>query len=262
MPEDGDPGLEARPRRHRGGHGGGCGAPFGHDDDPARLSQSPAFLDLLAKSVDGYVFLGQEDLFAPAGQGDLHGQPAALAAHHLDDEDTLEGRGRVPDLIQGIEGDIDGRVGADGVVDAGDVVVDRRRDADHREAVPLGQDPGPRERAVAADDDEAVDPPRADLGQGRLLPLCGEERLFPGRFEDGPAEPDDVGDGAAIEGNEVAAHEPLIAAHHPFDEESLGHGRADDGPDRGVDAAAVSGQNGDLGHGPIISKNRHSHRPV
>ncbi|MCK7519628.1 MAG: hypothetical protein MZV64_18835 [Ignavibacteriales bacterium] len=62
----------------------------------------------------------------------------------------------------------------------GDVVVDSGRDADDREAVPLGQDPGPRERAVAADNDQPVDRPPPEVGQGRLLPLLGVRTPRPG----------------------------------------------------------------------------------
>ncbi len=235
---------------------------LGHDDDPAGLAPPAAFPDLFAQGLERHVLFREKDLFAAAGQGDLHGHPAALPAHHLDDEDALERGRRVPDLVHGIEGDIDGRVGPDGGLDAGDVVVDGRRDADDREAVTLGQDPGPGERAVAADDDEPVDAAGAEVGQGGLLAVLGAEPVGPGRLEDGPAEADDVGDGAVFEGDEVAVHEPLVAAQDALDQEPLGHGRADDGPDRGVDAGAIPGQNGDLGHGPIISKNRHSHRPV
>ena len=94
----------------------------------------------------------------------------------------------------------------------------------------------------------------AEMGQGGLLAVFVAELLGPGRFEDRPAEPDDVGDGAAVEGDEIAAHEPLVAAHDALDGEPAGHRRPDDGPDGRVDAAAVPRQEGDLLHGPDYSK--------
>ncbi len=162
--EDGDARLEPGRGRHRRGDGR-CRRPaLGDDDDPARLAPGASFLDLSAQGFERHVLFREQDLLAAAGQGDLHGEPAAFPAHDLDDENALEGRRRVPDLVDGVQGDVDGRVGPDGVFDAGDVVVDRGRDADDREAVSRGQDAGAGEGAVAADDDESFDRTGPDIG--------------------------------------------------------------------------------------------------
>ncbi|MCK7519627.1 MAG: hypothetical protein MZV64_18830 [Ignavibacteriales bacterium] len=46
-------------------------------------------------------------------------------------------------------------------------------------------------------------------------------------------------------GDEIAADEAVVAAHDALDLEPRGRGRPHDGPDGGVDAAAVPGQDGD-----------------
>ena len=62
----------------------------------------------------------------------MHGDPAGVAAHHLDDHHAVVRLGGRVQAVDRLGADRDGRVEAEGVVGAGEVVVDRLRDADDR----------------------------------------------------------------------------------------------------------------------------------
>ena len=64
----------------------------------------------------------------------MQGDPAGVAAHHLDDDDAVVRLGGRVQPVDRLGGDRDRRVEAEGVVGAGEVVVDRLRDADDGEA--------------------------------------------------------------------------------------------------------------------------------
>ena len=92
-----------------------------------------------------------------------HREVAAVAAHDLDDERAVvRGRG-VGDLVARLDDRVHRGVDADRQPGQAEVVVDRRRDADHRERlaapISLGSASVQRagQRAVAADHDQAVD---------------------------------------------------------------------------------------------------------
>ena len=88
----------------------------------------------------------------------IDGDPARVAAHHLDDHHAVVRLGGRVQPVDRLGADGDGRVEAEGVVGRREVVVDRLRDADDREVV-LGVQPrGDAERVLAADRDERVEP--------------------------------------------------------------------------------------------------------
>ena len=77
---------------------------------------------------------------------------------------------RVAQAVDGLASGIGGRVIADGIIGADNVVVNRSRNADDRNALicKLYQ---PAERAVAADGDNAVQPKQLAGRGGLFLPL-------------------------------------------------------------------------------------------
>ena len=83
--------------------------------------------------------------------------PAGVAAHHLDDHDAVVRLGGRVQPVDRLGADRDRGVEAEGVVGAGEVVVDRLRDADDRRAEVRVQPRRDAERVLAADRDERVD---------------------------------------------------------------------------------------------------------
>src|SRR5258708_5248709 len=106
-----------------------------------------------------------------------------MAAHDLDDESAVEGRRGVFQLIDALQGRIDGRVHADGDRRAADVVVDAGRHTHDREAL-LMQGIRALERSLPPDDQQAFDVMLTELLQGALQALWGTELRAPGAAQD------------------------------------------------------------------------------
>ena len=103
--------------------------------------------------------LRDDDRLGAARDARHQRQVAAVAPHHLDQERALVRRGRDLQAVDRLERDVQRGVDADRDLGARQIVVDRRRDADDLEAH-LRQRQRPGLRAVAADDDQAVDAAR------------------------------------------------------------------------------------------------------
>ena len=116
------------------------------DDDREVLAALVPVLDLAARLLDRDRLLGDQDHVGAAGDPAHDRDPARVPAHHLDDHHAVVRlRGRVQPVDR-LGADRDRRVEAERVVGRGQVVVDRLRDADDREAVLLEQ---PRRRRRA-----------------------------------------------------------------------------------------------------------------
>ena len=99
---------------------------------------------------------------------------AAVAPEQLDHGDPLVGAGARAEVVDELHAARDRGREADAVIGAVDVVVHRLRDRDHGHALVVHPQPV-RERVVAADRDQHVDPDRLDHAQG----VVGEvERPF------------------------------------------------------------------------------------
>ena len=109
--------------------------------------------DQLADVIDVEGALWDQDDVGAAREPGLERDPARVAAHHLDHHHAVVGlRGRVQPVDR-LGGDLERRVEAEGHIGGGEVVVDRLRDAEHRNVV-LTVEPrrGPQ-RVLAADRD-------------------------------------------------------------------------------------------------------------
>jgi hypothetical protein len=181
----------------------------GHDDGvhlapPVTLEGEPAG----GLVVEGD--LGDEDEIGAAGQPRPQGQLTGRAAHDLDDEHALERRRRVADAAKGVQDRVERGVESDRMVAAPDVVVDGPRQADDADAA-FVQLVGPGQRAVAADDDQGVHMQALERGEGAALTLLGGEVLAPRGPQERAAAVHDPGDGARVEWQDVAVHEPAEA---------------------------------------------------
>ena len=183
---------------------------LGDDDDAVAAARRVAPLDALDDAVDVVGDLGQQDDVGVAGDARVHRDPARVAAHDLDDHDALVRLGGGVQPVDRLGRDGDGGVEAERRLRAGQVVVDRLRDADDRHALleEARRDP---ERAVAADRDQRVaadlpEPPHDVVGDvdGHLLAVALGDELervaLVDRAEDRAAQ---VGDAAHLVARQV-----------------------------------------------------------
>src|SRR5690606_18417936 len=154
-----------------------------------------------ADLVDVEGLLGDEDDVGAAGQSGVQGDPSGVTAHHLHDQDPHVGLGGGVQPVDGLGGDVDGGVEAEGVVGGGQVVVDGLGDAHAGDAVLLGEECGHSEGVLAADGDEGVDlpPPQGVLDAADAVLLV--QRVGAGGAEDGAAAGQDAADGRYAEGD-------------------------------------------------------------
>ena len=110
------------------------------------LPARPAPLDRRGDVVVDDRLLGDEDVVGAARDPAHQRDPARVAAHRLDDDDPAVRLGRRVAAVDRLGRDVHGRVEAERVVGAVEVVVDRLRDADDRQAL-LGEELARRRRA-------------------------------------------------------------------------------------------------------------------
>ena len=79
--------------------------------------------------------LGDQDHVGAAGEAGVEGDPAGVAAHHLDDQHPVVAVGGGVQAVDRLHRDVDRGVEAEGVVGGAEVVVDRLRHADDVHAV-------------------------------------------------------------------------------------------------------------------------------
>ena len=108
---------------------------LGDDDDRRVAVALVAAAEALAHLVDVERDLRDQHHRRPAGDAGVGGDPAAVAAHHLDDHHPVVALGRRVQAVDGVGGDLHGGVEAERHVGADDVVVDRLGHADDRHAV-------------------------------------------------------------------------------------------------------------------------------
>ena len=210
------------------------------DDDREVLAAVVPLLEQRAGGLDGDRLLGDQDHVGAAGDPGVERDPAGVAAHHLDDHDAVVRlRGRVQPVDR-LGRDGDGRVEAERVVGAVEVVVDRLRDADHREAVLRVQAGGDAERVLAADRDERVQPFALEVLEHVLDAAVDLERVRARGAEDRAAARQDPGDVAALERLDDPLDEPAPALAHGGDLPAAVERPPGDGADDGVQPGAVA----------------------
>ena len=141
------------------------------DDDDRRELGFVAAADELADPLDVEGLLRDQDQVGAAGEPGVEGDPAGVAAHHLDDQHPVVAVGGRVQAVDRLHRDVDRGVEAEGVVGGAEVVVDRLRHADDLQAVLLVQARGGAQRVLAADRDQPVDAGRLQvLGDPRRRP--------------------------------------------------------------------------------------------
>src|SRR5690348_11995177 len=122
---------------------------LGDDDDREVLAAVVAAGDVVAYVLDRGRLLWDDDAVGAAGDARIGGNPAGVAAHHLDDHDPVVGLGGGVETVDRVGDDLHGGVEAEGEVGTADVIVDRLRDADQRQAAVGVQLAGDLHRVLA-----------------------------------------------------------------------------------------------------------------
>ena len=106
---------------------------LGDDDDRGVAATLVTALDAIAHLVDVERHLRDQDDGRAAGDAGVGGDPAAVAAHHLDHHHPVVALGGGVQPVDRVGGDLHRGVEAERQVGADDVVVDRLRHADDRQ---------------------------------------------------------------------------------------------------------------------------------
>ena len=143
---------------------------FGNNDHEVRIAGQTRLPDAVNDvTVKIKRLFRHQNRRCTGGKPDIKCQMARVATHDLNDGASLMRLHRVAQAVDGLDSGIGGRVIADGIVGADNVVVNRSRNTDDRNALfcKLYQ---PAERAVAADGDNAVQPKQLAGRGGLFLP--------------------------------------------------------------------------------------------
>src|SRR6266545_1926992 len=229
------PALDLRPLRH-------------HDDGgalPARLPGEHILRDL----IEIHRALGDEDHVRAAGETAVEGDVAGVTSHHLAHDDAAVRLGGGVEPVDRLGRDRDRRVEAEGVVGAGQIVVDGLRDPDdlHPRLEELLRHP---EGVLPPDGDDGLDVVLRNVAEDRLHASLTLERVRPRGAEDGPAEVEDARDRLLVEPEVIAVHEAAPPVPDADELEAVLLAPADHRADDRVQARAVAaaGQDRDL-HG-------------
>ena len=185
--------------------------------------------------------------WAPDGHAGVQGDPAHVAAHDLGDHAAVVGFAGGAEAVDGLGGDLDGGVEAEGVVRGVEVVVHGLGNADDLQAG-VGQPLGGGQRSFAADGDDGVDAEPVHVALDDLGAAAVFERVGPRRSEDGAALLGDAADHGAGNVNHIALDDaaPAVEESYEFvavDGDPLEDGAADDGVQSGAVAAAGENSN-------------------
>ena len=257
--------------------------PFGDHDDGVAAPGGAAGLERVDQGrlpvVPGRAFRDEQGVGA-GGDRAHQREVAAMAPHHLDDEGALVARGGAADCVNRLGDPVQGRVGADGHVGAGGVVVDGADQADHGQPRVPGrhrrvhrarghqvfEQPRPLaaeqiragERSVAAHDHQAVDAVVQHVAGGLEAAFPRAELLGPRRADHRAAAMDDAADIRPAKRPDLVAalDEAAIALVDPAHLEAVVEACPDNGPDCRVHArgVAAAGQDANLGDRHDVSR--------
>ena len=210
------------------------------DDDDRRVVRLEPLLDVLAHLLDVEGLLGDQHDVGAAGDAGVQRDPAGVPAHHLDDQHPVVRLGGRVQPVDRLHRDVDRGVEAEGEVGAGEVVVDRLRDADDVDAE-VGELGGDAEGVLAADRDQRVDPVGREVVLDPLDAAVDLERVGARGLQDRAAARQDAADLVDAERGGQVLQRPAPAVEEADELEAvLPDALADDGPDDGVQAGAVA----------------------
>ena len=129
--------------------------PFGDHHDHGCLSALMARAQGFNQPGNVRGAFGYQYFFRAPGEGGNHGDIATVTAHDLDEENAVVGRGGIAHPVDSFHGGVDGRVEANGVFRAANIVVDGAGQADAGDAVLGVEGVGTAVGAISADHHDA-----------------------------------------------------------------------------------------------------------
>ncbi len=195
---------------------------------------------------------------APAAMPGRDGDPADVAAHHLQHHRPPMARRRRLQAVGRIDADFHRAQEADGVVGLGQVVVDRLRYADERDPALLGEAGEKTRAAVAADADQGVEVERVEALDRLVRPvLHGAVRH---RILERIALVDRLQHRAAL-AQELAVHvlhRQVAMAYRPFQQPGGAGDDADHGEPIFPNRVIGDGANGGVQAGAVAARGQHA----
>ena len=152
--------------------------------------------------------------------------------------------GGIAQLVDHLQSGVHSGIVTDGVVGAGNIVVDGAGQADHRDAA-VCQLTGTTVRAVTTNDDQSIDAELTALCSALILTLFSLELQAAGSIQDGTTCRDDVRDTAQVHLKALAVQQAVVATLNADHTETLVQAGTNHGANRGVHARSVTatGQN-------------------
>jgi hypothetical protein len=148
--------------------------------------------EVLAALVEVERLLGDQDRVGASGHAGVHGDPARMPTHHLDEHDPVVAlRGRVQ-AVDRVGRHLHRGMEAHRHVGAAEVVVDRLRDPDDPDAF-LRQPGGSAERALTPDHDQPVQPMALECRDDPFRPVLEPIGVRARRPEDRATAGEDAG---------------------------------------------------------------------
>ena len=223
---------------------------FRDHDDAEVGAELVALLDRFRHDVDVVRNLGHEDGVCTAAETRVQRDPAGVAAHHLDHHHAAMRFGRRVQAVERIRGERDGRIEAEAVRRADDVVVDGLGDPNDGDAQ-LDEAVRQAEGAVAAYHDQAAESHLVEhldhaVRVALLRAVRADHFLDEGvagvdRAEDGAPAPEDAGDvPGGQHAHPVEFEQPVEAVFDPDDFEAGVAAGLDDGADDRVQAGGIA----------------------
>ena len=190
-----------------------------HDDDEVTLAGTLSLGDLIQDVVLHVEFLlRQQDRHCARSDGNIQSDVTRVAAHDLNDAAAVVALRSITQLVDHLQCGVHGGVITDGVIGAGNIIVDRTGQTDHRDAA-VCKLTSTTVRAVAADDDQSIDSKLTALCSALVLTFLGLELKAAGRIQDRAASLNDVGDAAQVHFKALAIQQTIVAAlnaDHPI----------------------------------------------
>ncbi len=215
-------------------------AALADDDDREVLAARVPAADAVGDFLEVDRLLRDEDHVGAARDAARDCDPPGMASHDLDHHHAVVRLGRRVQPVDRLRRDRNGGVESEGVVGAGEVVVDRLRDADDRErvlAVEAGRD---AQRVLSADRDERVEPAVGEVLQHLVDPAVELERVGTGRADDRASAGQDSRDRLRAEIAEIPVDEAAPAFERRDGVPPSRIGCADDRADHRVQSGAIA----------------------
>ena len=213
---------------------------LGNDDNEVALTGALRLGDFIQNVVLHIEFLfGQQHSHGTGGNGNVQSDVTRIAAHDLDHAAAVMALGGIAQLVDHFQGGVHCGIVADGVIGAGDIIIDGAGQTDHRNAA-VCQLTGTAVGAVAADDHQRVNAQLTALCSALVLALLGLELQAAGRIQDGATGRDDIGNAAQVHFKALAVQQAIVAALNADHTEALVQACTDNGANCSIHTRSVA----------------------